>query len=69
MDQENTNVTARDVHELGGKSWTAYIWTGIFAIILLAVSVVAFVGNILAGLIVLTLCTLCLLYTSPSPRD
>lgn len=58
MDQENTNITAKNVQELGGKSWTAYIWTGIVALILLAVSAVAFVGNIFAGLIVLALCTL-----------
>jgi hypothetical protein len=55
MDQENTNVTARNVEELGGKSWTAYIGTGILTLILLALSSIFLYANIIGGLIILSL--------------
>ncbi|MDR7305317.1 hypothetical protein [Rhodoferax saidenbachensis] len=54
MDQENTNITATNVVELGGKSWTAYFWSGIFAIVLLLLSVAFLGANIFGGLIVLS---------------
>lgn len=54
MDQENTNLIAKNVVELGRKSWTAYIWTGIFAIVLLLFSVPFLGANIFGGLIVLS---------------
>jgi hypothetical protein len=58
MDQENTNTTATNVVELGGKSWTAYIWTGIFTIVLVILASMFLYANIIGGLIVSSVFTI-----------
>jgi hypothetical protein len=58
MDQENTNATATNVVELGGKSWTAYIWTGIFTIVLVILASMFLYANIIGGLIVSSVFTI-----------